>query len=296
MLHKYYEFLFRPTDARIYSLFRMVFSMAVLFNFCNLWHNKASLFSDGGMIDHVFIAGLCEGKPYYSVFHYFHSQDAIDLVFIISGISIIFMGIGLLSRLSILIVYLWQLSYVNSIFPVLSGWDTLLTVYTFLLLISPTSDLWSMDGYIKSKFFRKKLSESAPAYGLYLMRFQLCIVYFSTVGLKLYNYYWLNGEFYAYFMLSVYSRFPDPFFAGNRILSAMLTYGTLVIELLIPILLLTKKFKRIGFLLGFSLHLSIMLSSNLFIFSFTMLTLYVPFLNRLENIPAMFRRCPPSGS
>ncbi len=287
---RYINFLYTPVDSRIYSLFRMAFSLAVFFNLLNLGDYKASLFSNKGMIDMAFVKKLCAGWPYWSVFHHYNSPEAVEIIFILVSFAIIFCFIGLFTRFSILAVYAWQVSHMYALFPVMSGWDSVLTLCSFILLISPASDVWSVDGWIKKKLFKKELALTAPAYGLYMLRYQLCLIYLSTAALKLYNHWWVSGELYGYFMFSAYSRFQYIFFAENLWLSKILTYGTLVIEFTVPLLLIIRKTRWLGFVFGISLHLGIMFTSNLFVFSFAMVILYIPWLDNLNVTGSLLKR------
>jgi hypothetical protein len=62
----------------------------------------------------------------------------------------------------------------------------------------------------------------------------------------------------------------------------MLTWGTLLIELLVPILLWQRKFRFWGFALGLGLHAGIAVSAKLALFSLAMVPLYVAFLEQQD--------------
>ena len=77
----------------------------------------------------------------------------------------------------------------------------------------------------------------------------------------------------------------------------MLTYGTLIFELAIPILLFFPRTRWLGFLSGIGLHLAIMLLSTIWIFQLVILVPYIAFLDRrdMDWIVSFFRRSPDSA-
>src|SRR5690606_20257285 len=100
-----------------------------------------------------------------------------------------------------------------------------------------------------------------------------------TVWQKVDDSYWRSGEFTAYFMMSVYSRFRWPGMADLEALSAVMTYGTLAAELAIAWLLVFKRTRLWGFIVGCGLHVGIAVTAKLTIFSAATMMLYPAFLD-----------------
>ncbi|GIV34025.1 MAG: hypothetical protein KatS3mg031_1560 [Chitinophagales bacterium] len=282
MIKSYAALLFAPADARVYAAFRMAFSLTVLLNLLDLFQHRKGLFHEGGLIAFDFVRSLCAGAPYWSVFYWVEGSTGIDVLFMLTCTAAWALFFGLFTRLALLIVYVWQVSYLNTLFPVLSGWDSVLTLCAFILLISPSAEAWSLDGQIKKILFRRAPASSVPVYGLLLLRYQLCLIYFTTALLKMYNPWWRSGEFFAYYLLSVYSRFAQPWIAENLWLSVLLTYSTLVVEFALPLLLLFKKTRPFAFIAGIGMHVAILITSRLSIFSFIMIALYIPWLKSMS--------------
>lgn len=284
LMSAYYNFLFKETDSRLYAIFRITFSIALLVNFIELWDLQAILFSNKGMLDQSVVANLNNGHLFYSIFYHFQSPQEISIIFHIAAFAILFMAIGLFTRASVLIVYCFQLSCANSASLALCAWDQVFTLFCFILLISPLGEIWSLDRFIKKILFKHKVSNTEVRYGLFLMQIQFCIIYLGSAGLKLYEHYWLNGELFSYYILSINSKFPYLEFAHYKILSKILTYGCLLIEIAVPFLLFNKSYKWIAIFLGVSLHITIMFTSNITTFSLVMLTLFIPFFDPLNKI------------
>jgi hypothetical protein len=93
----------------------------------------------------------------------------------------------------------------------------------------------------------------------------------------------------------MYSRAPLEFWAHAEILSSLLTFGTLLVEFLLPLLLITRRTRWIGFAVGFGFHFGILALSKVWLFSLTIGILYFAFLEsddvtRLERLGARIRR------
>jgi hypothetical protein len=130
------------------------------------------------------------------------------------------------------------------------------------------------------------------------MRLQVFIIYYQTVWLKAGDGFWRRGDLMSYFLMSMYSRFPARQWADWQSLSAVLTYGTMLAELAVPWLLLFRRVRPLGFVLGFGMHITIALLSKLSLFSFSMMSTYLVFLDR-DDVDAMVgwtRRLRPAAS
>jgi hypothetical protein len=103
-----------------------------------------------------------------------------------------------------------------------------------------------------------------------------------------------------YFGLSIFSSTESTWFLEWPLLMALLTYGTLIVELVVPFALWSKRWRMWGLLLGIGLHLGIALSSTLAIFSIVMLATYCAFLDgddidRIQSVLCrVYRRMVPA--
>lgn len=284
---------FERVDPRPYALVRMAIAIAALVNLVDLWPDRHAFFAETGMIDLAVMKNAIGSDPYYSVFHHITSESGVTAVFLIAAVAMVCLGVGLCTRISAIAVFVFHLSYTYRAFPCLHGWDTLLRVFSFLVMLSPVSAVWALDRlWMKRLGWISSESRRVPCYGLTLMKIQVVVIYLQTVWLKVDDEFWRNGEFFSYFMMSMYSRFPDPAWAGWTTLSSVMTYSTLLIELAVPFLLLFPTTRGIGFLLGFGLHFGIAVTSVLHVFSVAMMATYFAFLDGRE-IDALWRRWGP---
>ena len=276
-----------PIDARAYALVRITYALMVLAILIEVWPVRASLFSEDGMSYH---------RPdllWYLPLKYARSQAAVTGLMVGVGVAALMMAFGLFTRFAALFLYLWNFAYCAIGYPAESGYDGIARIVGFVLLLAPPARAWALDTRIfgKSAQAASDLRSRAPAstagqgalvtsprYALRCLQVQLAILYVCTVWLKAPDSYWRNGELMAYFMMSMYSRLPLAEWAFWGRTSVLLTWGSLLTEALIPLVLFNRRFRRWGFLLGFLLHGGIAITSTIGMFSLSMIPLYASFI------------------
>ena len=117
----------------------------------------------------------------------------------------------------------------------------------------------------------------------------MSIIYVVCVQTKLSGQTWLDGTAVSYALrLEDMQRFPVPdFISTNAPLMNAATWGTLVIELALGVLVWNKRLRPWVLAGGVLLHLGIDLNIEIGIFSYAMLLLYVAWIS-----PATAQRLP----
>ena len=274
--------LLAPTDGRIYACVRIAFASAALANLLLLWPERGCFLTDGGMIDQE-ATRQAYIWPYLTVFDWCRDDTSVAIFMLLSAAAMIMLLVGKMQRLAALLTYVWHVSYTARAATALCGWDELLRSVSFLLLLAPLPAIWSLD--------KPGVEAAAPkSYGLTLMRFQLLVIYWQTVLERLDDKFWLSGEFMGYYLLSQHARWPAPWLVDFDMSLRVLTYLILIVEAVLPLLLISRKWHRVGMLSGFLLHFGIFVTSyNLLMFLLAMMVLYVAFL-RTEDINWMSRQ------
>lgn len=275
-------FWFRPVDARVYALFRMAFALVALVNVVELWPHRHALLSDGGLIGRPDLSG----RPILSLPEL--SALPIDVAMVIAALSALWLASGVRARLAAALLFVWHFAYTAMAYPAMHGWDILLRILSFIVLISPLGPSWrEWPGGRRAGAVAR-----VSRHGLVLAQIQLAVLYWQTVWLKAPDPYWRNGEFFSHFMLSIYSRFPSPAWAGADLVSAGLTYLTLAFEAAIPLLLWRKDTRWAGIAAGVLLHGAITVTSHILLFSLAVLVPYIAFLDGwdLDRIGARLRK------
>jgi hypothetical protein len=263
------EWFLGPADPRAYACLRIGYAFAALSVLIDFWPLRNTLLASTGMF-----GGADHDAPIVTlnVFRLATSEGAVALVFFVVALALVALALGVLPRLAAFIVYVWVLSYSDTAQTALSGFDTILRVVGFVLVVSPQVPTWSL-----GPRWAKGSSDQPPRYGLRLVQWQLMLIYVCTVWLKAPDEFWRRGEAIPYFMMSMFARHPSPVFSHLPVLGALLTYGTLVLEASIPFLLWMRKTRMLGLALGIGLHFGIALSARLGLFTIAMLPLYLSF-------------------
>lgn len=264
---------FYPVEQRIYSIVRVCYAFAAMLNLVTLWPERYSFFSDEGM---VAVKSFSIEHP--SIILLFRSPAEIDALFISAFIVMFCLLLGVGSRIAIFLCCLWNVSIHIALGPMSSGFDSVLRVYGFILLISPLPEGW------RPGFLRKERTYSAlvPVYGLRLMQLQLCAIYWSTVLPKWMNDTWRSGDYLWYFLNSSFSKIPHELSLQYASLLQFFTWGTLLFESTIPLLLICARTRRIALAFGLLFHGTIAVVSTLYLFSVAMLPAYASFLRSAD--------------
>ena len=268
-------FWFAPASDRSYGMVRIGFAVTSFLQLVVLWPHRLMLIKTG-MIDGSVIQGPMMNA---SLFHLVGSETLCTVAFLAFGSAMLGLAAGVFARAMIAVVSYWHLSLYFDLAPAMSGYDHVLRLMSLILLISPLGLSLSAPSWWRSRVGRvPRLTPPAPAYGLRLMQWQLACIYFSTVWLKVPDQSWRNGEFISYFLMSLYSNFPSPRWASWSEISALLTLGTLVTEVAVPILLWQRRWRWLGLAMGIGLHVGIALTSDLWLFSLSMMMVYPAYL------------------
>ncbi len=282
------DLFFRREDERIYAIVRIAFAVAALLNLVLLWPDRHVFFSDVGTVDQS--AAISQANPVYlSIFWFARSEGAVTGVMLVAGFALVMLAAGIGARLAALYVLVWHISYVARAPLALTGWDTILRNFSFLILISPLGKCWTLPAIVRDS--GAMVPARVVGHGLVLMRLQVLVIYWHAVLARLISPdpYWRNGEFLSYFMLSVHARWPGRWVFEYGGLMALGTYAIQLAEVSVPVLLWAKKTRWWGALLGTALHGGIAVFGRGFsMFCVSMMMTYLAFL-RQEDVENMER-------
>lgn len=284
---------FWQVDERIYALVRMGFATVALLNLLALWPDRQVFFSDAGLIEAQAAQALV-GPAYFSIFTFARSADAVSWCLIATGGVLVLLFAGVATRPAAFWVLVWQQSYYVRAPLITTGWDALLQVFAFFLLVSPPGRCWSLPALLRGG--GKTRPAQVSAHGLVLMRLQVLVIYWQAVLSRITKpdpNFWNNGDFMSYFLLSHHARWPGPWVLEFSLLLTLATYATQLAEVATPVLLWVRKTRWWGALLGCSLHAGIsVVTRDIELFSLTMMMTYLAFLRAedLHAVPDRVRR------
>lgn len=270
--------LLAPADPRLYACVRISFALVALINLVLLWPERDVWLSSTGIIDQDTLA-QCYARPYWTVFSLCQDHLSVSVFMILSGVAMVMLLLGVKPRWAAIIVFVWQVSYATRATLALGGWDSILRAISLILVFSPMPAVWSLAGSRGAKE-----EEVTPNYGLTLLRMQILVIYWQAVLERLESAYWLNGEFMSFYLLSHNARWPGLWVTDLGLLLKLVTWVVLLLEIALPLLLFTKRWYRLGIVLGILLHGGIaIMSINLGMFFLTMLVLFIACL-RSEDL------------
>jgi hypothetical protein len=181
---------------------------------------------------------------------------------------------------------------------VFNAGDTLIRIIAFYLVLAPSGAAFSL---ANRRSAPGAIPERAP-WALRLVQIQLSVIYLASVVEKLRGETWRDGTALLYALrLDDYERFSAGWLTGSAALGAMATYGTLLIELSVGLLVWNRRLRPYVLAAGVALHVGIALTMRVGYFSAAMLVLYVAFVppeaasrvlaaaTRREKIPRFFR-------
>ena len=158
----------------------------------------------------------------------------------------------------------------------LSSAHQVMTVLLFCLVWTETGQVWSLD----ARRAPEAPLRPQPAWPLWLMRYQVAVVYLSSGLFKFASPMWRDGTAAHWAMnLNAFHRFPWPLPTSLAPVEALLTWGTLGFELGFWLLVLFRRTRSLALFAGIGLHAGLFATMELGPFSFLMVASYICYLD-----------------
>lgn len=274
------KFLFTPIDPSVLAVFR------ILFGLCIMAH--IFIFSSPESIEKQYI----QPEFFFSfpLFDYLHLPVLQDyqfyIAFVLIGLSGLLICLGLFYRFA-LITFLICFGYVFLLEKIhYNNHYYLMLLMAFLLLWMPAHQSWSLDS------LRKPRPPCSRYWHIFLLRMQICIVYFFA-GIVKTNPDWLEGNIFRAWVehglhLGRITRWPvvGPLFQQDWVIYGM-TYGSTIFDLSIGYFLWNKKTRFWAFVLAAVFHIANQIFFGFGIFHIFMLCALVLFLDPDEPFRAL---------
>ena len=278
-------------DQRILGIYRIFLGLLIFVDIFRRWDTRHIFYSANGVYPSSSSASVYKS---FSLLHTFNSTWEINLFFIIGMFFSILLIIGYKTKLSHLISAIILISLHNRVILVENAGDFVLNcmvVWTFFLPLGSAISLDSLKNSLKTlndsntDDLNNELASSIPnnhcSIAYFAVLFQISAIYFFT-GLNKTGADWMSGTAVYYFY--ELDTFLTPFGAFLRdyvdaTFSAVATYGTLALELSVPLLILfplyTKYIRLIAVLSLTIFHIIIMSSLSIGLFSQTMIISFI---------------------
>ena len=270
------RFWFQPVESSTFALYRIAVGTVVLSWTLALAPSLYAFYAPNGILP---------GYPDYSgslawgLLEYFRSSAAVTLFYFIMLLASICVLVGFATRVAALVSFICLVSFAHRNPWVLNSGDLLVQLLAFYLLLMPAGAALSVDRWLKPNqpFWEFPLRAIWP---LRLVQVQVSMLYIVAVWDKVRGTTWNDGTAVSYAMrIGDLNRFPVPgFISDSLVISNLLTFGTLALELSLGILVWNRVLRPWVLLLGVSLHLGIDYSVRVGFFSWAILAAYVAFI------------------
>ena len=286
------RFWFEPVSTAPLAVFRIVFGLVVFLWALSLLPDLSSFFTKGGILPkQPRFGGLLRGA--WGLLGIFPSHTAVVLVWVALLVASIALILGLFSQLAAAVAFVALLSFQRRNPFVFNSGDVLMRILAFYLIFAPASASLSVRKLLRNRgeFW---VFPARPAWPMRLLQVQFSAIYLFAVWAKVRGTTWNNGTAVSIALrITDLERLPLPTFVTHSLLiSNVFSFGTLVLELSLAILVWNRKLRPWILLAGLSLHLGIEYSIRVGFFGLSILSMYVLWVppERMEAVLLALRR------
>jgi hypothetical protein len=266
-----------PVSPYPIAIFRILIGLILLLNGLFLYPDIHIWFSNEGIFG-IDLARSMIGSDRLNVFLLGDSPRAVSLVFWVYMAASASLMAGISASKMALVVFICLASFAHRNIYILHSGDTFLRLASFLLIFSPSGAALSVESYL-----RETPPRPIPGIGYRLLQFQVCLVYFAAFLFKAKGAPWIDGSaVYIVQQLTEFARFPLPDFMRSAEASKILTWSTLAIEGLFPLLVWFRDTRIPVIVALIALHLGIEYSMNIQLFEWTLIASTALFLTEGE--------------
>ena len=278
--HAWEEFWFAPMDAATLGLVRIAFGFVVFLWTLSMAPDLGAFFSSHGLVGD---AAPAREWWQWTLLDADRSEYAVAALWVALMLASLGVLAGWHARVSSAVVFVALTSLERATPYVFNSGDTLLRLAALYLMLAPAGAAFSLDhrrgaGAITSH----------PRWSIRLMQIQVTVMYVSTVWSKLHGSAWIDGTAVSYSLrLPDVARFPAPdILASSAIAGQIATYGTILVEAGVAVLIWCPRTRTAALLAGVALHVCIDITLRVGFFSLAVLVFYLSFLDP-ERVRAM---------
>ena len=303
------RFWFEPQSTSTLAVVRIAFALVVLGWTAALGHDLSAFYSASGVLPEQQDLATVVGQGAWGPLGTFTSDAALAGTYAALFVAALMLLVGLKTRLAAIVVFVALMALTRRNIWVLDSGDPLLRSIAFFLMLAPSGAALSLDRRLAIRRDRADAGAfpmRAP-WALRLMQIQFSVLYLSAFWAKVGGETWRDGTAVSYALrIENLQRFPLPTsLTTSEIVSNLLTFGTLALELSLGILVWNRRLRPWLLLAGVSLHLGIDYAIRVGFFSYAVLVLYIAFippetmdrwLGRLGATRAWIRGGPPTNA
>jgi hypothetical protein len=267
-------FWFAPQPAYTLGLVRIAFGLLVVAWSFALLPDLFSMLGQHGVAPQY---PLDEFR--WTVFAVWPQDTALLIGWVLLLVASMAMTVGWHGRIAAVTVFVLLYSFVRRGVYAFNAGETVMTIVALILALSSCSAALSLDQRRRSGSFWS--AETLAQWPVRLMQVQMSLIYLMAVQAKLANLYWTNGSAVAYTWRTdgqwAFLAAPE-WLSDSPLLVNVATWGTLVIEAALAILVWNGAFRVWVLAAGVVMHLSMMFTLDIGFFSLAMFVLYLAFV------------------
>lgn len=269
------RFWFEPQETSSLALFRIAFGLVALGWTITLGPNLTAFYGPHGILPQT----LPQGPGAWGVLSLSHGSTAVIVLYVVTIVSAIALTLGLFTRVAAILVWIGIVSFEHRNYLVTNSGDGLVRNLAFFCALAPTGASLSWDRFRTAREHFWEFPARAP-WALRLIQLQISIGYLSAVWDKAGNALWRNGTAVSYSLrITDIHRFATPGVITHSVLiTNLMTFGTLLTELSLAILIWNRTARPWVICAGLLLHLSIDYWILVGFFSYAMFCGYIAFI------------------
>jgi hypothetical protein len=279
------EFWFKPVPVATIAVLRIAHGFVVLLWASAIAPDAMTFFSRDGVLPAQSQSGFRWG-----LLQVFPQKSAVLALLILLFVSGVCLMIGYRSKLAALLVFVCLISFSRRDPWVFNAGDSLFRHMALFLAASPCGSALSVDSWRRNRRGFWTFPLRAP-WAQRMIQVQVSMLYLFTVWAKARGPRWIGGTAVSESLrVGDLTRLDLGYRATESLLVAnLLTYGTLVVELALAILIWNRKLRPIVIGLGIALHLFIEVTFGLGFFSMVIIMSYISFVPE-ETMAAFIER------
>jgi Vitamin K-dependent gamma-carboxylase len=274
------QFFFSEQSPIPIALFRIVYSLLVIATLILLKPDWLNWYGAHGWVTFQTARTLEPGTRLNLFSVILQSDIRIEALFWIFLTSAALLALGFLSRLNSVVVFICLTSIHQRNLYINHGGDTFLRLAGLFLIFAPAGAALSIDRLIRIRRGRESGGvQPCSPWAQRMIQLQLSLLYLATFLLKMKGTAWLGGTaLYYLYHLDELKRFPLPSWFFHPALLTLGSWGALLLEFSLGVLIWVKELRYILLALGVLFHLWLEYSLSIPMFQWDILSAYVLFV------------------
>ncbi len=284
------RFFFTPSDPSVLAAIRIAAGSMLLYTHLVWSLNFLDFFGPQAWIQPE-VASLRLGPFASSAWSFFWLSNnptvlwAINLAALASFACV---ALGLFTRVSCVLAFLFAVSYVNRTPGALFGLDQLNVMLITYLMLGNSGDAFSLDRWLAARRAAAPLpiapKSTSTTIAIRLIQLHMCVIYFFAGLSKLQGTYWWTGEaLWMGFANYEYQSIDMTWLADYPLIFALLTTVTVYWELFFPFIIWPRLTRALVLAFAIPLHLGIGICMGMMTFGLIMLVGCASFITRSDE-------------